>query len=173
MHKIQVDLTTRQLRLLNNGNLVGIYPVAIGKPSTPTPVGQFQILNKAVNPGGPFGTRWMGFTNQGHGIHGNNNPSSIGQAVSNGCVRMYNRDVESIFPLINVGTPVEIFWGAFSPLPQPPEKENHLSYTVKSGDNLWSIAQRYGISVQEIAALNGITNVDLIYPGQVFKIPVK
>ncbi|HHV71910.1 MAG TPA: L,D-transpeptidase [Clostridia bacterium] len=108
LYEIHINLTTRQLTLLYGGNTVAIYPVAIGKPSTPTPTGNFTILNKIVNPGGAFGTRWMAFTHEGHGIHGTNDPSSIGKAVSMGCVRMHNRDIEEIFPLISLGTPVEI-----------------------------------------------------------------
>lgn len=173
MYKIQINLSTRQLRLINNGSLAGVYSVAIGKPSTPTPFGNFYIINKALNPGGPFGTRWMGFTSRGHGIHGTNNPSSIGKAVSNGCVRMYNKDVESIFPLVNVGTPVEIFYaGEYWSVSTPPAQTgNYISHTVKKGETLWSIAQQYGKSVQQIAALNGIININLVYPGQVLKIP--
>ena len=44
-----------------------------------------------------FGTRWMGLSKPHYGIHGTNNPSSIGKAVSLGCIRMYNRDIEIIF----------------------------------------------------------------------------
>lgn len=86
------------------------YPVAIGKPSTPTPPGNWFITQKVVNPGGPFGARWMRLSIPwgGYGIHGTNNPKSIGKAVSHGCIRMYNKDVIEIYPLTPIGTPVTI-----------------------------------------------------------------
>lgn len=53
----------------------------------------------------------------------------------------------------------------------PGEASTYRTYTVKAGDTLWGIAQRYGVTVNQIAELNGIRNPDLIYPGQVFQIP--
>jgi len=73
------------------------------------PAGTFTIINKQVNPGGPFGTRWMGLSQPHYGIHGTNNPASIGTAASNGCIRMYNEDVNELFNLVSVGTPVTIY----------------------------------------------------------------
>ena len=81
---------------------------SVGKPSTPTPIGTFRIVNKAVNPGGPFGARWMGLSKPHYGIHGTNKPSSIGRAVSHGCVRMFNKDVIEVFNLVPIGTVVKI-----------------------------------------------------------------
>ena len=80
----------------------------VGKPSTPTPTGTFTIINRAVEPGGPFGARWLGLSKRGYGIHGTNNPSSIGNAVSNGCVRMHNKDVIELANLVPIGTTVKI-----------------------------------------------------------------
>jgi lipoprotein-anchoring transpeptidase ErfK/SrfK len=82
--------------------------MSFGKPATPTPRGNFTIINKAVNPGGPFGARWLGLSKKGYGIHGTNNPSSIGKAVSNGCIRLHNANVIELFNLVGVGTPVRI-----------------------------------------------------------------
>ncbi|MDK2799240.1 MAG: hypothetical protein PWQ70_859 [Clostridiales bacterium] len=109
-YSITINTSARTLTLYKNGKWFKSYPVATGKPSTPTPKGTFKIKNKAVNPGGPFGARWMGLTapGGGYGIHGTNNPGSIGKAVSNGCVRMYNKDVIELFNLIPVGTVVKI-----------------------------------------------------------------
>jgi L,D-transpeptidase ErfK/SrfK len=106
---ITVSLNSKTLTLYKNGRLFKTYPVAIGKPSTPTPRGSFTIKNKQVNPGGPFGTRWMGLSKPHYGIHGTNNPASIGTAASNGCVRMFNPDVEDLFNHVGVGTKVRIF----------------------------------------------------------------
>jgi LysM repeat protein len=106
---IAISIRTKTLSLYRYGRLFKTYPVATGKPTTPTPLGNFTIINKQVNPGGPFGTRWMGLSKPHYGIHGNNNPPSIGTAASNGCVRLYNNDVEDLFNYVTVGTPVTIF----------------------------------------------------------------
>lgn len=107
-YRIVINKSAKRLYLYRDGTLYKVYPVAIGKPTTPTPTGTFTIANKQVNPGGPFGTRWMGLSKPHYGIHGNNNPPSIGTAASNGCVRMYNEDVEDLFDIVSVGTPVTI-----------------------------------------------------------------
>lgn len=107
-YKIVIHIKPRLLELYINSQLRKSYPVAIGKPSSPTPLGSFTIINKAVNPGGPYGTRWLGLSKPHIGIHGTNDPSSIGKAVSKGCIRMNNKDIEEIFPLVGVGTAVSI-----------------------------------------------------------------
>jgi lipoprotein-anchoring transpeptidase ErfK/SrfK len=83
---------------------------AVGKPSTPTPKGTFKIVEKAINPGGPFGARWLGLNEPygDYGIHGTNMPGLIGRDVSNGCVRMYNKDVIELSNIIPIGTVVRI-----------------------------------------------------------------
>ncbi|MFP4016195.1 MAG: L,D-transpeptidase [Halanaerobiales bacterium] len=107
-YKIYIETNTRRLILKNNNQVVNTFPVAVGKPSTPTPTGDFKILNKIYNPGGVLGTRWMQFTWREHGIHGTNQPHLIGQAVSLGCVRMYNKDAETVYSMVSVGTPIII-----------------------------------------------------------------
>ena len=107
MYKIIIIISERMLYIYKDMTLIKCYKIAIGKPSTPTPVGNFKILQKIKNPGGPFGTRWMRFY-KSYGIHGTNNPSSIGKDVSNGCVRMYNKDVEEVYDLVTIGSPVQI-----------------------------------------------------------------
>jgi lipoprotein-anchoring transpeptidase ErfK/SrfK len=104
---ILIRLKQRRLYLIVNEKVFFSFKIAIGKKSTPTPKGQFKIIDKALNPGGAFGTRWMRFY-KGYGIHGTNNPFSIGYAITNGCVRMYNKDIERLFPLVPVGTKVII-----------------------------------------------------------------
>jgi peptidoglycan hydrolase-like protein with peptidoglycan-binding domain len=107
--KIHVHVDTRILTLTSNGT-VTTYPVAVGKPSTPSPVGEWTIVYKSLNPGGPFGARWMRLSVPwgSYGIHGTNNPSSIGKAVSHGCIRLYNENVITLYDLVWVGTPVSI-----------------------------------------------------------------
>jgi lipoprotein-anchoring transpeptidase ErfK/SrfK len=62
----------RQITLFDGNNPVRQYPVAIGKPSTPTPTGNFAIATKITNPGGVLGTRWMGLNYDAYGLHGTN-----------------------------------------------------------------------------------------------------
>lgn len=108
--KIVINVNNHTLSLFSDNNLYKTYPVAVGKASTPTPKGTFKIVNKAINPGGPFGARWMGLSipNGDYGIHGTNNPTSIGKNVSNGCIRMFNKDVIELFRLVPIGTIVII-----------------------------------------------------------------
>ncbi|KIL37259.1 hypothetical protein SD71_00650 [Cohnella kolymensis] len=105
---IIVDLSERKLHLLDGANVVNTYPVAIGKMLTRTPTGHYTIMNKQPNPGGPFGAYWMGLSKPHYGIHGTNNPSSIGRAVSHGCIRMYNEDVVQLANTVPIHTPVTI-----------------------------------------------------------------
>lgn len=106
--EIIINIGAKRLTVYRNGRVYRQYVVATGKEETPTPTGVFTIINKQVNPGGPYGTRWMGLSLRGYGIHGTNDPSSIGNAASNGCVRMFNEDVESLFDITPVGTVVRI-----------------------------------------------------------------
>ncbi|WP_226037716.1 L,D-transpeptidase family protein [Aquibacillus saliphilus] len=107
-YSIIIDLSDRTLTLLLNGQIQKIYPVGVGRMLHETPIGDFIIINKAPNPGGPFGTMWMSLSKKYYGIHGTNDPSSIGSYVSRGCVRMYNSDVEELASIVPIGTPVRI-----------------------------------------------------------------
>lgn len=106
--EIIVNIAAKRLVLYRNGVPLREYIVSTGKPETPTPVGVFEIVNKEIDPGGPYGTRWLGLSASGYGIHGTNDPASIGKAVSNGCIRMYNEDAETLFNITPVGTVVRI-----------------------------------------------------------------
>lgn len=108
--RIAIDTERRVLSLYQEGRMVRSYPVAVGKPSTPTPVGDWVIVEKIPNPGGPFGAAWMRISvpNGGYGIHGTDNPASVGRAVSHGCVRMHNEDVNQVYNTVPLGTLVTI-----------------------------------------------------------------
>ena len=106
--EIVVNISEKRLAVYRSGSLYREYIIATGTPQTPTPVGVFEIVNKQIDPGGPYGSRWMGLSIPTYGIHGTNNPSSIGTAASNGCIRMYNEDVEALFSITPVGTTVRI-----------------------------------------------------------------
>ena len=107
-YHIDISIGNRTLSLYRDGVLQKTYPIAVGRMLNETPVGNYIILNKAPNPGGPFGTMWMSLSKEHYGIHGTNDPSSIGQAVSHGCVRMQNKDVEELARTIPIGTSVRI-----------------------------------------------------------------
>lgn len=107
-YQIDVSINNRTLRLLKDGVLQKQYPIAVGRILFGTPVGRFIIVNKDPNPGGPFGTMWMSLSKEHYGIHGTNDPSSIGRAVSKGCIRMHNKDVEELSKIVPIGTLVTI-----------------------------------------------------------------
>lgn len=107
-YRIIVDLSDRNLYLLDGNKVLREFPVGIGKMLTQTPVGEYTIINKAPNPGGPFGAYWMGLSRPHYGIHGTNDPSSIGGEVSHGCIRMFNQDVTQLAGIVPIGTRVTI-----------------------------------------------------------------
>jgi len=109
-YRITINTKTHTLTLFRDNIVYKTYTVAVGKASTPTPKGTFKIINRAVNPGGPFGTRWLGLNapNGDYGIHGTNDPSSIGKNISNGCIRMFNNQVIELSNLVPIGTVVTI-----------------------------------------------------------------
>lgn len=107
-HSIQVSLSKRRLTLLENTQVIKTYPVGIGKMLTATPTGSFTIINKVPRPGGPYGAMWLGLNKPHYGIHGTNDPSSIGHQVSLGCIRMFNQDVLELARLVSIGTRVKI-----------------------------------------------------------------
>ena len=122
--KITINLASRILTFYQNGKKKYMYHIGAGRWETPTPVGNFSILSMEENPewvdpkdlkkrvasgeDNPLGYRWMEFKDGYYGIHGTNRPESIGGYVSNGCVRMLEKDVEQLFDAVEVGTPVEI-----------------------------------------------------------------
>jgi lipoprotein-anchoring transpeptidase ErfK/SrfK len=108
---------------------VRAFAVATGQSIYPTPAGVWSIANKQRDPwwypptydewakglkpvppgpGNPLGTRWMGLTAPGVGIHGTDADTSIGYSASHGCVRMHVPDAEWLFEHVSVGTPVVI-----------------------------------------------------------------
>lgn len=105
---LDVNTKKHRLTLLDGNKVIKRYRVAIGKMLTPTPTGSYTIINKEKNPGGPFGAFWMGLSKPHYGIHGTNNPSSIGKNVSHGCIRMYNNDVLELANIVPIGTNVYI-----------------------------------------------------------------
>lgn len=115
--RLLVDLTSCTLTVYDDDRPFRRFPVAIGAPATPTPVGDWVIVQKDKW-GEGFGTRWMKLSIPWgkYGIHGTNKPQSIGWPSSHGCIRMFNRDVETVYEWVTLGTPVKIIGGPLSPL---------------------------------------------------------
>jgi lipoprotein-anchoring transpeptidase ErfK/SrfK len=120
-HHLVISIPEKTLTLFEGDQIKKVYDIAVGKSSTPSPVGTFEVVNridhptwyghgKPVPPGehNPLGTRWMGLSKKGYGIHGTNEPDSIGKAVSHGCIRMRNQDVEELFEQVETGSTVEL-----------------------------------------------------------------
>lgn len=108
--RLVVDVDKRTLTVIIDDKPWKSFPCAVGKPTTKSPVGDWAVVYKGTNWGGGFGTRWMGLNVPWgiYGIHGTNKPGSIGTAASGGCIRMFNRDIERLYPIVKVGTRVSI-----------------------------------------------------------------
>jgi lipoprotein-anchoring transpeptidase ErfK/SrfK len=119
---------SKGLYLHEGSSLVRQMPIATGTARYPTPIGTFSIVDmqrhpwwyppdsdwakdlKPVppGPGNPLGTRWMGLSAWGVGIHGTPDAASVGYSASHGCIRMYVSDAEWLFQRVRIGTPVVI-----------------------------------------------------------------
>lgn len=108
--KIVIDSRSFRLTYYRNGQPVKSFPVAVGTPKTPSPIGEWKIIHKGGSWGGGFGARWLGINVPWgiYGIHGTNKPGSIGCRSSHGCIRMYNQHVIALYKMVKVGTPVYI-----------------------------------------------------------------
>jgi lipoprotein-anchoring transpeptidase ErfK/SrfK len=122
---IVVKLNPRQVRLYRYGELIQTYPAAIGMDDWQTPTGEFVVEDMRrhpvwqhpitkediTGPENPLGSRWIGFwQDERHhiGLHGTNQEGLIGQAVSHGCVRMREADIQALFEQVSIGTPVTV-----------------------------------------------------------------
>jgi lipoprotein-anchoring transpeptidase ErfK/SrfK len=119
---------SKLLYLYRGEDFVQRFPVATGQAVYPTPIGRFEIITKWANPwwyppdsewaqglrpippgpGNPLGTRWMGISSPGVGIHGTPDAASLGYSASHGCIRMYIPSAEWLFERVELGTPVFI-----------------------------------------------------------------
>lgn len=119
--EVLVSIPDRKLAVLEDGRVIRRFSVSVGARVSPSPVGEFQIVNRVANPtyyhpgvviaagsGNPIGPRWIGLDQKGYGIHGTNEPKSIGRAASHGCIRLRNDDIKLLFAMVNVGDTVEI-----------------------------------------------------------------
>src|SRR6266404_5637997 len=119
--QIVVSIPDRKLAVMEDGQVLKTYPIAVGTRHTPSPDGDFVIINRAKDPiyrhgnkeiapgkDNPLGSRWMGLSLKGYGIHGTNVQNSIGKAASHGCFRLRKQDVEELYSLMHVGDTVTV-----------------------------------------------------------------
>jgi len=118
---VLVSIPDRMLAVIEDGEVLAQFPIAVGADASPSPTGEFQVVSRVLNPtyyhagsviptgkDNPVGTRWLGLSQKGYGIHGTNAPRSIGHAASHGCIRLRNRDMEHLFTMVRVGDVVKI-----------------------------------------------------------------
>jgi len=132
-----INLPELNLYYFKDGVYQRRYALAVGKPSWPTPTGNFKIHDKRKNPTwnvpesiqeemedqgldvvekvppgprNPLGKYYMATTAWGVGIHATNRPGSVGYFVSHGCIRMLPEEIAQLFPEIQIGTPVKIIY---------------------------------------------------------------
>ncbi len=121
--RIVINIPSTTLYLYQGVELIKEYRITVGRIDAPTPIGNFKVINKTINPTwyppdgrdpippGPkneLGTRWIGIDKPHYGIHGTIKPREIGKATSDGCVRLKNEDIEEIYPFVSLKTLVEI-----------------------------------------------------------------
>lgn len=130
---IEINPIKNELLLLIDNVPHKKFPIALGKPETPTPVGELIVINKYKNWGSGFGTRWIGLNVPWgyYGIHGTNKPYSIGTDASHGCIRMLNRHVEELYELVPIGTKVSILGHI---LGEPHQNPRRLAKGHSGGD---------------------------------------
>jgi lipoprotein-anchoring transpeptidase ErfK/SrfK len=120
--EVYIDLATKTLTVRNGDELLVRSSIAIGSDENPTPTGTFYVTDKleTPNPEGGYGPYAFGLSGYSEtltefaggdgqiGIHGTNDPTSIGNAVSHGCIRLPNDIVESLATMVPLGTPVHV-----------------------------------------------------------------
>lgn len=129
--KLVINIPSRTLWVYEGDKIVQYYPVGVGRPGYMTPLGQFTVIRKIIDPGwehpykaagairiapgetNPLGSRWIGFHRKNggeYGMHGTDNPRSVGRFSSHGCVRMKTKDIEALFEIVDIGTPVNVVY---------------------------------------------------------------
>lgn len=124
--RLVVSLSDRRVYLYRGESLRASYEIAVGKTGWETPTGSFSVISKQQDPvwqhpftgelvppgaDNPLGSRWIGFWTDGAhqiGFHGTNEEDLIGQAVSHGCLRMREADVQALYQQVAIGTVVDV-----------------------------------------------------------------
>lgn len=146
---IQINIIERKLSFFEGEQIIKEYPIGVGKSKQfMTPAGIYKVEVKDSNPGwvnpfnpklkippgpsNPLGTRWIGFygkenNKQVYGIHGTNQPASVGKFVSHGCIRMKITDSEDLFRRVEIGMPIIVLYNRF----QVTEREGDLIFVLQ------------------------------------------
>jgi lipoprotein-anchoring transpeptidase ErfK/SrfK len=131
--KVEVDVKTNMLGVFEGDKIIAAYPVTIGSTQTATPIGEWKVRGVAKlptfrydeqmlkhgqrsknfrilspGPNNPVGVVWIALNKRGIGIHGTDDPNTIGQAVSHGCIRLANWDVVRLAGKVKAGVPVSV-----------------------------------------------------------------
>jgi L,D-transpeptidase ErfK/SrfK len=134
---ILINVPQRMLFFFRSGELVGHYPLGVGRPTWPTPTGSFQVTELRENPvwrvpksiqremamegdpvrtvvppgpDNPLGKYWIGLSIWGYGVHGTNALASIYTFQTHGCMRLHPDDVSELFRKVTIGTPGKIIY---------------------------------------------------------------
>lgn len=119
--RIVVSIPDCKLAVVDAGRVLQVFDTAVGAPASPSPAGTYTVVERLTDPtwyhkgqvvgpgkNNPVGPRWIGLNLKGYGIHGTNQPRSIGKAASHGCIRLKNQDIVALFELVAVGDTVEL-----------------------------------------------------------------
>ena len=134
---VVLNVPQRMLFFFDGNDLLEAFPVAVGRPSWPTPLGDFHVIDRQVDktwhvplsiqremcregrpvltevppgPENPLGRHWLGLSRRGYGIHGTIAPTSIHHFITHGCIRMHPDDVAVLFAALQVGDAVRIVY---------------------------------------------------------------
>lgn len=125
--ELYINIPEYKLTMIDKGQVVKSYDIAVGTPYEQTPVGRFAVFLKleypvwypgakfadrtpvAPGPDNPLGSRWMEFA-PSYGIHGTNVDWSISYPVSGGCIRMHDADARELYEKVDIGTPVTVVY---------------------------------------------------------------
>jgi len=121
-YSVKVEKSAHQITVFDRGAVLYRGPVAVGKPSTPTPTGRYyiRVLIQAPNPNTVYGPYAYGLSSHSDalssfdggdaeiGLHGNDDASVLGHDVTHGCIRMDNNEIAQLAGLLPLGTPVEV-----------------------------------------------------------------
>ena len=184
---INIDTKQLHLTLYRDGKVFRRYPVAVGEPDTPTPIGEWRIIHKGGNWGNGFGVRWMGLNVPWgvYGIHGTNKPWSIGTRASHGCIRMFNHHVTELYDLVKLGTPVHITGNLRPAVPRADIGRNNTGRDVvymqfalrKAGFDPGTVDGRFGEkmeqAVQQLQLFYGLTPTGRIRSNEQYLLKLK
>jgi L,D-transpeptidase ErfK/SrfK len=176
---ILINLPQRMLFHFSQGNLVTAYPVGLGKPTWPTPEGEFEILRREKNktwkvpksiqeemrsegkavltevppgPDNPLGAHWLGLSLDGYGIHGTIAPASVYHFQSHGCIRLHPDDVAELFGRVQVGTPGRI---VYQPVLLAAVEDGRI--LLEAHRDIYDKGIDLGQTVRDLAETNGLS----------------